>query len=92
MTMNKQESANTVETDEYQPVDLDSLQKMAAKFPRDYANKLEVHVLQHEHYIDRIRKDNDKLTIENNLVKEELEQNKFLVQQLATALRKGSMQ
>ena len=52
---------------------------MAAKFPRDYASKLEVHVLQHEHYIAKVKKDNDKLTIENNLLKEELEQNKFLV-------------
>ena len=33
-----------------------------------------------EDYIKKIRKENDNLVMENNLVKEELDQNKYLVQ------------
>ena len=61
-------------------MDFKSLKKIAEKFPRDYADKLEISVLQHEDYIKKLRKENDKLTSENNMVKEELEQNKYLVQ------------
>ena len=92
IAMTKKESVETAgSNDDWMPVDFDSLQKMAAKFPADYASKLEVHLMQHEHYIGKVKKDNDKLTLENNLLKEEVEQNKFLVQQLATALRRGSV-
>ena len=74
MQMTKKESVETVgDNEEYMPVDLDSLKKMAAKFPRDYASKLEVHLMSHEHYIGKIKKENDKLTSENNLLKEEVE-------------------
>ena len=78
----RRESLDTpVSKDEdFEPVDLEKLSKMAEKFPADYASKLEVHLMQHEQYINKIKSENDKLTQENNLVKEELEQNKFLVQ------------
>ena len=65
---------------------------MAEQFPQDYAKKLEVHLMSHETHIGKISKENDKLTQENNLQKEELEQNKFLIQQLVTALKQNGAQ
>ena len=75
----RKESDNRKEEPDFKPVNLESLSKMAEKFPADYVNKLEVHILQHEHYIGQLRTENDKLTQENNLIKEEVQQNKFLV-------------
>ena len=75
----KKESVTSKEED-FKPVDLQKLSKMAEQFPADYARKLEVHLMSHETHIGKIGKDNDKLTQENNLLKEELEQNKFLIQ------------
>ena len=79
IALTKQESSNTA-NDEWQPVDFKSLKKIAEKFPSDYADKLEVHLLQHEDYIKKLKKENDKLISENNLVKEELFQTKYRVQ------------
>lgn len=78
----RKESVNTAQSkeDDYKPVELGKLSKMAEQFPRDYASKLEVHLMQAEQYIEKTNIDNRNLTHENNLLKEELEQNKFLVQ------------
>lgn len=47
MAIVKKESVDTVHSGDevFQPVDLEKLSKMAANFPKDYASKLEVHLM-----------------------------------------------
>ena len=59
--------------DDWKPVNIKSLKRIAENFPREYADKLEINLLVHENHIKKLNKENDKLITENNLIKEELE-------------------
>lgn len=78
--------------DEALPEDLEKLSKMATKFPEVYATKLEAYLMQQKLYIGQLKNENEKLTSETNLLKEDAEQRKYYVQQLTAALQKENGQ
>ena len=86
------ENPVTRDDDDILPADFEKISQLASKFPEIYASRLEAYLMQQKLCISRLRKDNESYIQENNLLKEETQQNKFLIQQLTAALQKSSGQ